>query len=145
MTDIVENIETPASNETPVETSDNNNTNPVQNTETTTPEITKTGPVEKVVEPDWREDWLDKMAGTDEKAKNILGKYASPKAVADALLAATKKISSYKPEVSLPENPTEEDLNKYRKAYNIPESPDKYDTKLDKGIVIGENDKPLVE
>lgn len=99
---------------------------------------------ESKVEPDWREDWLDKMAG-DEKAKNILGRYASPKAVGEALVAAQKKISSYKPQVELPQNPTEEDIKNYRKAYNIPDEPKGYDIKLDNGLIIGEEDQVVVD
>lgn len=99
---------------------------------------------ESKVEPDWREDWLDKMAG-DEKAKNILGRYASPKAVGEALVAAQKKISSYKPQVELPQNPTEEDIKNYRKAYSIPEDPKGYDIKLDNGLIIGEEDQVIVD
>lgn len=104
----------------------------------------KTEP-EKPVQPDWREDWLDKIAGDDEKVKNQLSKYASPKAVAEALIAAQKKISTYKPEVTLPEKPTDEDIAKYRKAYGIPEKPEGYDIKLENGIVLGEVDKPLLD
>ena len=100
---------------------------------------------ESKVEPDWREDWLDKMAGEDEKAKKILGRYASPKAVAEALVAAQKKISSYKPQVELPQNPTEEDIKNYRKAYNIPDEPKGYDIKLDNGLIIGEEDQVIVD
>lgn len=99
---------------------------------------------EPKVEADWREDWLDKMAG-DEKAKNILGRYASPKAVGEALIAAQKKISSYKPQVELPQNPTEEDIKNYRKAYNIPEDHKGYDIKLDNGLIIGEEDQVIVD
>lgn len=97
------------------------------------------------VKPDWPEDWLDKLAGTDEKIKNQLGRYASPKAVADALIAAQKKISSYKPQVELPKDPKPEDITAYRKAYGIPEKATDYDIKLDNGIVIGEADRALVD
>jgi hypothetical protein len=135
-------VETTSSIETPVETS---NEQVIKNTETA-PDTNVVNEVktEKVIEPDWREDWLDKMA-SDEKAKNILGRYASPKAVGEALVAAQKKISSYKPNVELPQNPTEEDIKNYRKAYNIPEDPKGYDLKLDNGLVIGNEDMPVIE
>lgn len=97
------------------------------------------------VKPDWPEDWLDKLAGADEKIKNQLGRYASPKAVADALIAAQKKISSYKPQVELPKDPKPEDIIAYRKAYGIPEKASDYDIKLENGVVIGEADKVLVD
>jgi hypothetical protein len=139
---MTDQVETTTSIETPVETS---NEQVIKNTETA-PDTNVVNEVktEKVIEPDWREDWLDKMA-SDEKAKNILGRYASPKAVGEALVAAQKKISSYKPSVELPQNPTEEDIKNYRKAYNIPEDPKGYDLKLDNGLVIGNEDMPVIE
>jgi hypothetical protein len=139
---MTDQVETTTSIETPVETS---NEQVIKNTETA-PDTNVVNEVktEKVIEPDWREDWLDKMA-SDEKAKNILGRYASPKAVGEALVAAQKKISSYKPNVELPQNPTEEDIKNYRKAYNIPEDPKGYDLKLDNGLVIGNEDMPVIE
>lgn len=139
---MTDQVETTASTETPVDTSNEQVTqtesNPTTNTES--PQAT----TEKTIEPDWREDWLDKMA-SDDKSKNILGRYASPKAVGEALVAAQKKISSYKPQVELPQNPTEEDIANYRKAYNIPDDPKGYDLKLDNGLVIGDEDMPIVE
>lgn len=139
-------VEPIASNETPIDTSNEQTNQPTNEPANEQPkEVVVEQPAEKRVEPDWREDWLDKMAGEDEKAKNILGRYASPKAVGDALVAAQKKISSYKPSVELPQNPTEEDLANYRKAYNIPEDPKGYDLKLDNGLVIGDGDMPIVE
>jgi uncharacterized tellurite resistance protein B-like protein len=139
---MTDQVETTTSTETPVETS---NEQVIKNTETA-PDTNVVNEVkaEKVIEPDWSENWLDKMA-SDEKAKNILGRYASPKAVGEALVAAQKKISSYKPSVELPQNPTEEDIKNYRKAYNIPEDPKGYDLKLDNGLVIGNEDMPIVE
>jgi hypothetical protein len=150
MTDEIMQEAAPQTSETSAETSN------AQQVETSTaessPQATNqqtatdaTSQVERKIEPDWRPDWLDKMAGSDEKAKNILGRYGSPKAVGEALLAAQKKISSYKPQIELPENPTPEDVAKYRKAYGIPETPDKYDLNLDNGLVIGEQDMPLVQ
>jgi hypothetical protein len=139
---MTDQVETTTSTETPVETS---NEQVIKNTETA-PDTNVVNEVkaEKIIEPDWSENWLDKMA-SDEKAKNILGRYASPKAVGEALVAAQKKISSYKPSVELPQNPTEEDIKNYRKAYNIPEDPKGYDLKLDNGLVIGNEDMPVIE
>ena len=70
---------------------------------------------------------------------------ASPKAVADALIAAQKKISSYKPQVELPQKPTEDDIKNYRKAHGIPDEPKGYDLKLDNGLIIGEEDQAIVD
>ena len=60
---------------------------------------------DKVVAPDkaaevkveptaWGEDWRDKVAKGDAKKLSRLGRYASPEAVVDALIAAQNRISS---------------------------------------------------
>ena len=100
---------------------------------------------DKAVQPNFPENWREIYSKGDEKKLGVLKRYASVEAALDAKFEADKKISSYKPQVELPENPTEADISKYRKAYGIPEKPEGYDTKLDKGIIIGEHDKFLVE
>mgnify|MGYP000100175251 CR=1 FL=1 len=47
--------------------------------------------------------------------------------------------------MKLSEAPTDEELAEYRKANNIPEAPDKYDLTFDSGLVIGKEDKPIVD
>lgn len=94
---------------------------------------------------DWPDDWRQKYAGEDEKLLKRLGRYASPKAAFDALIAAQDKISRGELKKPLSDKPTAEELAAYRKDLGIPESPDKYDLKLSEGRVIGEEDKPLID
>jgi hypothetical protein len=98
-----------------------------------------------VVPADWPEDWRAKLAGGDEKILKRFERYQSPKAVAEALLAAQQKISSGELKTAKPEKATPEQLTEWRKANGIPETPDKYDTSLPNGLVIGEADKPIVD
>ena len=89
---------------------------------------------------DWPADWRDKVSGGDAKVMSRLSRYASPKALADALFNAQNKLASTRP--ALGKDATKEQISEYREALGIPESPDKYDLT---GYTIGEKDKPLIE
>lgn len=92
--------------------------------------------------PDWPEDWRDKMAAGDEKLRQRLERFASPIDILKAYRALESKQGELvKP---LPDNPTAEELSAWRKSNGIPDKPEDYDTTLDGGVVIGEQDKPLV-
>lgn len=93
----------------------------------------------------WAADWREKAANGDEKRLNQLKRYASPQAALDALAEAQKKISSGVIKQALPDKPTPEQLAQYRADNGIPETPDKYDLTLPDGLVIGANDKPMVD
>lgn len=75
----------------------------------------------------------------------MLKRYASPAAVADALANARDLIAKGQTRQPLAADATDEQKAEYRKANNIPEAPDKYDTTLPDGLVIGEADKPMVD
>lgn len=94
---------------------------------------------------DWPEDWRDKLAGGDEKALKALGRYQSPKDVAKALTEAQARISKGLAPAKLPDDATEEQVAAWRKEQGIPETPDGYLEKLTNGIVVGEDDKPMVD
>jgi hypothetical protein len=89
---------------------------------------------------DWPEDWREKVAGGDAKVASRLSRYASPKALADALINAQNKLASTRP--VLGKNATEDEIKEYREALGIPESPEKYDLSAYK---IEGNDKALIE
>jgi hypothetical protein len=94
---------------------------------------------------DFPADWREKAAGGDEKKLGMLKRYASPAAVADALANARDLIAKGQTRQPLAADATDEQKAEYRKANGIPEAPDKYDTTLPDGLVIGEADKPLVD
>lgn len=93
----------------------------------------------------WPDDWREKYAGADEKKLKQLQRYASPQAALDALFSAQQKIRSGEMKSALPENPTPEELTKWRAENGIPESPDKYELNLPSGLVLGDDDKPVVD
>jgi hypothetical protein len=93
----------------------------------------------------WPDDWREQYAGQDEKLLKRLQRYASPKAALDALVSAQDKIRSGALKASLPDNPTDEQMKQWREENGIPEKPSEYDVSLPDGLVIGEQDKPLVD
>lgn len=95
--------------------------------------------------PIWREDWRTQIAGTDEAYAKKLARYSSPKDVANALLSVQNRISSGELRSSLPKNATEDQVKAWRAENGIPEAPDKYELKLADGLVVGEDDKPLID
>lgn len=95
---------------------------------------------------DWRQQYVAHAKGDDGLLKR-LERYASPMAALDALIAAQNKISSgeIKVQSPFPEKGSDEQKAAWRKDNGIPEAPDKYELKFDDGLVIGEEDKPVVD
>lgn len=99
---------------------------------------------QSVVFPDtWREDY----AGDDEGKLGKLSKYASPHAAFDAMISAQTKISSgdYKKAEPFPADGSDEDKAAWRTSNGIPEAPDKYEFNFENGLVIGEDDAPIID
>lgn len=94
---------------------------------------------------DFPTDWREKLAGTDEKLLKRLARFASPKALADSFVETEKKLSTTRPATVLPKDATDEQIAEYRRNNGIPDAPTGYDTTLEGGLIIGENDKPLVD
>lgn len=96
-------------------------------------------------EGDWRPDWREKLAAGDEKELKRLQRLQSPLDLHKAYRELEKKLSSGKVREALPENATDEQVAAYRKANGIPDAPEGYLAKLPEGLVIGADDKPLVQ
>lgn len=95
--------------------------------------------------PSWPDDWQAKMSKGDEKTAKLLGRFASPEALAEAYIAATARIRSGELKAPLGKNPKPEELAAWRADNGIPETPEKYDLKFESGLVIGETDKPIID
>lgn len=93
----------------------------------------------------WPDDWRTQIAGSDEKVLGRLSRYGSPKDMANALLSVQNRIGAGELRSALPKNPTAEQVTQWRSENGIPEAPDKYDLKLEGGLVIGTDDKPLMD
>lgn len=91
------------------------------------------------------DDWREKLSGGDEKVLKQLERYASPDAVAKALVETKRKISAGEFKRPLSSDATPEEVAAWRQENGIPEAPDKYEIKLSDGLVIGDEDKPFVD
>lgn len=98
----------------------------------------------QVTPADWPQDWRDKMAGGNDKVLNVIKRFSSPQAIANALLSDRRLMSEGKLKPALTADATPEQIAEYRKANAIPDKPDGYLEKLPDGLVIGEDDKPYV-
>jgi len=105
----------------------------------------KTDATKGVGDTESADDWRARIAGGDEKELKRLARFASEADVYKAYRELEKKKSSGELKTPLPENPTPEQLAEWRKDNGIPEAPDKYDLQFDNGLVIGEQDKPLID
>ena len=106
---------------------------------------TDTTTIDKV-EPAWPENWRNLMAGDDAKELKRLERFASP---SDVYKLGYRKLearmSSGELKQALPKDAKPEEIAQWRKDNGIPETPDKYELKLDNNLVIGEQDKPIVD
>lgn len=93
----------------------------------------------------WPDDWVTRVSKGDEKLAKQLGRYASPEAMAEALVAAQAKIRSGELKAALPKNAKPEELAQWRKDNGIPDKPEDYDLKFDSGLVIGDEDKTIID
>ena len=109
---------------------------------TTTDKGEQTTETKTEAKPDWPDDWRAKLSGGNADLDKRLGRYQSPKAIADALIAAQNKISSGEIKGGLPKDATPEQLAAYRKDHGIPEKVDGYDLK---DVKFAETNKPIVD
>jgi hypothetical protein len=132
--------------ETEVLAPETDNPAPEQDT-TVAAEAETVAPVdgEKEVAPAWRDDWRTVMAAGDDKELKRLERFKSPQDVHRSMRELEKKLSSGKLKEDLSADATPEQLAAFRKANGIPEKPDGYLEKLPDGLVIGADDKPMVE
>ena len=88
----------------------------------------------------WSEEWREAYADGDEKKLAYLKRFNSPSDLMDKVFEQDKMIRSggHKKE-GLGENPTDEEVAKYREENGIPEKADGYLDKLPDGLVLGED------
>jgi hypothetical protein len=144
--------------ENSIQDSDQDNSNEIVN-EIKDPEIKGVNEETKEVTPDTKEevkeeskevkdypdDWRERIAKDDEKVLKKLQRLKTPEDLAKSYLELEKKLSETRPKFQLPENPTPEDIAKYREENGVPEKAENYDLELDGGLVIGEYDKPIID
>lgn len=95
----------------------------------------------------WPEKWRDEFAAGNADVVKRFERYQSPRDVAQALIAAQNKISSgeLKANVPFPEKGTDAEKTQWYKDQGLPSTPAEYKLKLKDGLVVGEEDKPIVD
>ena len=109
-----------------------------------------TAPAAPKVEPKWPDDWRERYAKgpdgkVDEKKLQRLSRFATPDAAFDAYVAAQNKISEAGLKSPFPDKGTPDEQMAWRRDNGIPEAPDKYDLTFEDGLVVGEEDKPVID
>ena len=97
--------------------------------------------------PTFPDNWRELIAGDNADHLKTLQRLADPAALYKSYESLRQKMSSGELKVSkpYPDKGTPEEQSAWRKETGIPESPDKYDLTLANGVVVGEDDKPMVD
>lgn len=91
------------------------------------------------------EDWRVKLANGDEKELKRLSRFASEADVWKAYRELEKKRDSGEYKKAYPKDGSPEEIAQWRKDNNVPDSADKYDLSFDDGLVISDDDKPIID
>lgn len=100
----------------------------------------------------WRESYATKKATVDGKLDQAahdkllarLKRFSSIDDALESFFNADKKIADGTYKKPLADKATPEEVAEYRKANGIPETPEKYLDSLPNGLVIGDEDKPII-
>lgn len=90
-------------------------------------------------------DWRSRIAGDDAKALAWLGRYPTE---GDFLKDAKKRFDTVRDGKLLKplgDDPSEAEVKAYRTAMGVPEKPEGYLEKLSGGLVVGVDDRPIVD
>lgn len=101
---------------------------------------------DKTEPPDWPDDWRDRFlrkAKPDEREKlgKRLNRFTSPDNVLSSYLELERKQSSGALKPALADDAAPEDVEAYRKAWGVPESPDGYGLTFPEGLEASDSDK----
>lgn len=91
------------------------------------------------------DDWRSRMAGEDAKALTWLGRYPTE---ADFVKDAKKRFDTVRDGKLLKplgDDPSEAEVKAYRDAMGVPEKAEGYLDKLSGGLVVGADDRPIVD
>lgn len=99
-----------------------------------------------VVMADWPADWREKLAGDDKKSIDRLKRFAAPSDLLKSYRQLEQKLSSGElKRAAAPENATPEELKAWRAEVGVPETPEGYLEKLPKDLIVGDDDKEMID
>ena len=91
------------------------------------------------------DNWRQAIAGDNADELKQLERYSTPQDVWKKARALEVRLSSGELRSNLPKDATPEQTAAWRKENGVPEAPEKYELKLKDGLVIGAEDKPIVD
>lgn len=96
--------------------------------------------------PKWPDNWREQIAGTDEKELGQLKRYTTPADIWKKAREFETRISKgdLRP-AAPPKDATPEQMAAWRAEMGVPPEPTKYTLQLKDGLVIGEQDKPIID
>lgn len=94
----------------------------------------------------WPADWRERVSANNAEDMKTLQRFADPAMLWKSYAALRQKVSTgeLKAQTPFPDKGTAEEQAAWRKEQGVPDKPEAYDLTLDNGVVIGEEDKPLV-
>ena len=93
----------------------------------------------------WGDGWREQLAKGDEKVLGRLQRFNTPEDIFTSYRALEQRMHSGELKSALPKDAKPEEIAKYRTENGIPETPDKYNLDLGDGLVVGDEDKPIVD
>lgn len=92
-------------------------------------------------------DWRKDVAGDNADAMKTLERFASPKALYESYDQFRARLSKgeLKAVTPFPDKGTAEQQAQWRSENGVPPEPGAYEIELPDGVVVGENDKPVIE
>lgn len=92
----------------------------------------------------WPENWRDLVAKDNKKERAQLERFDSPESMWKSYRAIEQKKSSGELKSALAKDATPEQVAEWRKENGLPDKPEAYDLTMPDGLIIGENDKPMI-
>lgn len=90
-------------------------------------------------------DWRARMAGDDPDLLKFLGRHGNEAAAVREFKKLHGEIRSGKFIKPLGDDPSEAEMKAYREAMGVPEKPEGYLEKLSGGLVVGDDDRPVID
>jgi len=93
------------------------------------------------------DDWREQLAGEDTSKLNQLKRVSNPNQLIDNYFAAQEKIrtGSIAAAAAPDEHSTPEEWAEYRQQHGIPDAPENYELALSEGLVLGAEDKEIID
>lgn len=91
------------------------------------------------------ENWREQLAGENKQLLTYLKRFSSPKTLGEGAFAMRQKVAGGELKSVLPDKATPEEVKAWRAENGVPETAEGYLKDLPNGVVVGKDDKPMLE